>query len=200
MRHAEAEFRFSRRAAIRDVRSVVDGHVRFPAKTAQVIAEKFVAERFPKTREKLSEGVVRIGPGGIGGGRLRSTRNLLLNWGAVLGAGTSVVQAVATTSGPPWLLVLGVLPVAQQFFPALDRQLSERHAAVLWTLWQHGAATNRVPDVSLRGLVDQSLAQYGCPLMPTLELERVLADLEQLRCVERTITGWRVVTDVKVKG
>jgi hypothetical protein len=95
---------------------------------------------------------------------------------------------------------LALFPVAQQFFPALTRSMSERHAAVLWTLWQHGAATNRVPDASLRRLVNESLKEYGCVSMKAKELQRVLTDLGDLRCVERTISGWRVVEDVEVKG
>ena len=205
MSECERGIRFSHRTAVRDVRLVVDAHVRYPAKTADAITRAFVTERAPRglkkrVAKKAAFKMVTLAPGGIGGGRLRSARNLLLNWGAVVGVGTSVAQVVANASGPPWLLVLSVLPVAQQFFPALNRQLSERHAAVLWTLWHHGAATNRVRDVSLRRLVNKSLSEYGCSLMPAPELKRVLADLEQLRCVERNITGWQVVTDVKVKG
>jgi len=157
------------------------------------------------TRQKVAfkiAGVkkVRLAPGGVGGGRMRSLRNLVLNWGSVLGGGASAAHVAATSSGPPWLLALALFPVAQQFFPAMSRDLSERHAAVLWTLWQHGAATNRVPDASLRRLVNESLKEYGCVSMTAKELQRVLTDLGDLRCVERTISGWRVIADVEVKG
>ncbi len=190
--------RYSERAAVAAVRVLLEGRVERPRNAARALVSRFVTDNIPRrVVAKKAATKVAFRRGCIRRATVQSVH--FLNWKSALGAGASTIVALATVN-QPWVLALSCLAVAAQFYPSFTRSVGARHAVVLWALWSRGGGANRVPDAAILPLVNRTLLKDGSSKMSMRELRSVLEDLEELRCAEQTLTGWRVVTRVKVTG
>ena len=123
-------------------------------------------------------------PGGFGGGASRKPGNITLNWRRLFVAVSEAGLAASGVALQPWLFPLAGLVMWNALWSLLDIKIDERHAAVLWALWTLRGPDNRVDKAHLPERVNEALSQFNHPAVTPTQLQRILAELERLECLE----------------
>lgn len=123
-----------------------------------------------------------------GRGRARSVKpgNVLLNFRKLLtslaASGLAVVGAVAV----PWTAPLAAIIIWDSVWSNLKVELSEREAAIIWTMWLNRDDDNRVSDAELLDMVNSELRKNGRSSISHQELDDSLKTLKRMQCIERS--------------
>ena len=92
------------------------------------------------------------------------------------------------------------LVVTESLVSGTRVELSERDAAVLWTLYREGEAALTMCSDKILEAVNAELSKAGRPDMSRQELTDVLKRLVELRSIEKQDTGgWRLRERVTVE-
>ncbi|MBE9515083.1 MAG: hypothetical protein IMY79_02975 [Chloroflexi bacterium] len=140
----------------------------------------------PPEKEKPALEFIIMLRGGRGGGRSIKPGNMVLNIRklitAVAGGGLTVVTAVAI----PWTAPLAAIVIWDRIWSNLKLELSEREAAIIWTMWMNRDDDNCVVDADLLVKVNSELAAYRRSSISRQELDDALETLKRMRCIERS--------------
>lgn len=129
---------------------------------------------------------ITIGEGGLGGGRSIKPGNIWLNWKKLLVDGIESILTIVGAVATPWLVPLAGLVVWNKICSALTIEITERHAAVVWAMWMNRDKENCVKDEVILDLVNKELSKYNRSEMSRRELDKILKELEKMKCIERT--------------
>jgi uncharacterized protein YlbG (UPF0298 family) len=167
--------------------------------------EHFVDDITPSETKLLSKLV--IGPIGIGGGKSIKPGNILLNWRKLLVGVSDTILTVAeagagTGTGAvamPWLIPFAGLVVLDKILSLLTIEITERHAAVIWTIWSNRDPKDCVEGKAILKLVNKELKKYNLPKMNQKELDTILEELKKLKCIKEIEENkWCLREKVKV--
>ncbi len=167
------------------------------------ITEK-VANHFMNTIPLHPEGGgqsfrIAIRPGGIGDGSSIKPGNIWLNWKQVLIEGSESILSIAGAVAVPWLVPLAGLVVCNRIWSVLHIKITERHAAVIWTMWLKRDKGNSITDDAVLDTVNIELSKFNRIKMSQDELTIILKDLEGMKCIEKTEGNkWRLRELVRV--
>jgi len=167
------------------------------------ITEK-VANHFLRTIPLHPEGGglsfrITIRSGGIGNGSSIKPGNIWLNWKQVLIEGSEIILSIAWAVAVPWLVPLAGLVVCNRIWSLLRVPITERHAAVIWTMWLKRDKENSITDDAVLDTVNIELSKFNRLKMNQDELTIILKDLEGMKCIEKTEGyKWRLRELVRV--
>lgn len=131
-------------------------------------------------------------PLGMGGVESRKVSNLYVNLGRGLAkTATSVVTLGGISTLQPWLVPFAFLAVLADLWNASAVRLSERHAVVVWGLYDRGVMSpeRALTADELRPMVNRHLGAHDRGPMSLDELVALLGELKNLRCVGELAHG-----------
>jgi hypothetical protein len=167
------------------------------------ITEK-VANHFMRTIPLHPEGSglsfrITIRSGGIGDGSSIKPGNIWLNWKQVLIEGSESILSIAGAVAVPWLVPFAGLVVCNRIWSVLHIKITERHAAVIWTMWLKRDKENSIKNDAVLDSVNIELSKFNRLKMNHEELNILLKDLEGMKCIEKTGENkWRLRELVRV--
>jgi hypothetical protein len=114
--------------------------------------------------------------------------------------GTSeIILTVAGAFATPWLIPFAGLVVLNTILSLSTIEITERHAAVIWTIWSNRDPKNCVEGKVILKLVNKELQKYNRPKMNQKELDMVLKDLKKMKCIKEIEENkWCLREKVKV--
>jgi uncharacterized protein YlbG (UPF0298 family) len=159
--------------------------------------EHFVDDITPSETKLLSRLV--IGPIGIGEGKSIKPGNILLNWRKLLVGVSETILTVTGAVAMPWLIPFAGLVVLDTILSLSTIEITERHAAVIWTIWSNRDLKNCVEGKAILKLVNKELKKYNLPKMNQKELDTILEELKKLKCIKEIEENkWCLREKVKV--
>lgn len=137
----------------------------------------------PPEKESPTFHLVTMFEQGRGGGSSCKPGNITLNIRRLI---TTVASGVLTIAGivtAPWTVPFAGIILWDSLWSGIHRDISERDAAILWTMWQHHDAAETVPKAGLVDKVNQQLANAGRNAISQEELDDSLRTLVEIRCI-----------------
>jgi hypothetical protein len=172
---------------------------------AKVIAAEMIEQYAyisPPEKEDLGRTeYITLNPVGRAGGRSIKPGNVRLNMRKLIVALAGGVLTVAGVVSAPWTIPFAAIMVWDGVWSAIGVDITERDAAVLWTMWKHRDANNYVSEDGLLSVVNAELTANGRRSISQIELDESLELLSKISCIERAIsvTGkWWLKEWVKV--
>jgi hypothetical protein len=110
--------------------------------------------------------------------------NLVVNFRRLIVGASGGVLAAVGVAGAPWLAPFAFIVLVDSLWAGASIKVSERHAALLWTMWEHRRGGNRVAKDQVHHLINQELAKHDRPPISQGELDSALDDLVEFRCIE----------------
>jgi len=167
-------------------------------KISSIIIDRFVDDITPPETE-LIRYKLEMRPIGIGGGKSIKPGNILLNWRKLLVSASEIILTVAGAFATPWLIPFAGLVVLNTILSLSTIEITERHAAVIWTIWSNRDPKNCVEGKAILKLVNKELQKYNRPKMNQKELDMVLKDLKKMKCIKEIEENkWCLREKVKV--
>lgn len=130
--------------------------------------------------------LVTMRPGGMGGGRSLKPGNIWLNWRRLLIDGAESILTVVGAISIPWLIPLAGLVVWNKVWSSSSIEIDERHAVIIWAMWNNRDEENCIEIDKISDLVNEELRRYNRPMMNEEELNNMLKDLEKIECIKKT--------------
>lgn len=123
-----------------------------------------------------------------GRGEVRSVKpgNVFLNINKLMAAIATASLAVISAITVPWTAPLAALIIWDRVWSRLKVQLSEREAAIIWTMWTNKDDNRLVSDVDLLDKVNSELAKHGRGSISRQELDDALETLKNMACIQRS--------------
>jgi hypothetical protein len=118
-----------------------------------------------------------------GGGTSRKPGNILLDLRKLTKAISEGALGVVSIPGAPWAAVFLAAALVVDVQSMVNVPLSEREAAILWTMWEHHDQFS-VDGIGLRELVNAELRRHGRQGISSQELDQSLRILERIGCIE----------------
>jgi hypothetical protein len=172
------------------IREIADNHV--SEAVAALILDRFAAITPPSHDKSIDYVVAGLsgGPHGRGGGVSIKPGNIVLNWRRLIFDGSEIAVALKELANP-LTAIFAALIIWNKVWSLLAVTISERHAALLLSMWLHrDTRDDVVRKEGLLSIVNQELAKWGKPPMAIDELETLLKDLERLECIELSNGNW----------
>jgi hypothetical protein len=167
-------------------------------KISSIIIDRFVDDITPPETE-LIRYKLEMRPIGIGGGKSIKPGNILLNWRKLLVGASETILTVAGAVATPWLIPFAGIVVLNTILSLSTIEITERHAAVIWTIWSNRDPKNCVEGKVIQKLVNKELQKYNRPKMNQKELDMVLKDLKKMKCIKEIEENkWCLQEKVKV--
>jgi hypothetical protein len=167
-------------------------------KISSIIIDLFVDDITPPETE-LIRYKLEMRPIGIGGGKSIKPGNILLNWRKLLVGASETILTVAGAVATPWLIPFAGIVVLNTILSLSTIEITERHAAVIWTIWSNRDPKNCVEGKVILKLVNKELQKYNRPKMNQKELDMVLKDLKKMKCIKEIEENkWCLREKVKV--
>jgi len=138
----------------------------------------------PPEKRTTFLGLFTIRRGKLGGGESVKPGNLLLDMRKLFTKTASSVLTVTGAIALPWAIPLAALVVWDAFWSTLKVEVSEREAAVLWTMWLKRDDDNCVSNQGLLAEVNQELARDGRTPITAKDLTVTLNNLHRLGTIE----------------
>ena len=134
------------------------------------------------------------------GARSSKPGNIWLNWRRLLIDGAESILTIAGAVNIPWIIPLAGLVVWNKVWSLLNIEIDERHAVVIWVMWNNRDEENCVREEKIIVIVNNELKKYNRPQMTKEDLERILKDLEKMQCIEKIKDGnkWLLREQVKI--
>jgi hypothetical protein len=155
---------------------------------AAEIIEKYAHISAPEKEDLGRMEFILLNQGGRRGARSIKPGNVQLNMQKLLVALAGGVLTVAGAISSPWTIPFAALLVWDRVWSAMGVEITERDAAVLWTLWKHRDANNHVSEDGLLSAVNVELVTNGRSGISQVELDETLQLLTKISCIERAIS------------
>lgn len=166
------------------IKSLVYNHTSNAGEFSERLIESFCVIKPPEIAMTLD--FITMKPGGIGGGRSSKRGNIRLNWRKLIVDGSESILTITGAASIPWLIPLAGLVVWNKVWSLLSIEISERHAAVIWIMWNNRDGDNHVQGNKILDLVNEEVLKYNRPMMDEMELKVILKDLEKMHCIKKT--------------
>ena len=156
---------------------------------ASSLASKFIDTCMritPPEKEEIVLHLITMQPGGRGGGRSAKAGNIFLNIQKLITAVAGGVITVGGAISAPWTLPFAAIIIWDSIYSGTNIEITEREAAVLWTLWKNRDPKCCVPNSGLLELVNTELAGYGRQSMSDQELIDILDNLVRMKCIKKS--------------
>lgn len=159
------------------------------------------AEVTPPGKEPHVLEMITIRSGGRGGGRSVKLGNIFLNLQKLMTTLAASGLTVVGTVTVPWTAPLAAIVIWNMVWSNLKVELSEREAAILWTMWVNRDDDRCVGHVDLLDKVNSELQAYGRSSISRQELDDALETLKKMRCIEWSESDpskWRLRESIRV--
>lgn len=123
-------------------------------------------------------------PGGIGGAKSIKPGNILFNWKKLFTLSASSTFSTLSASAHPYLIPLAALMIWIHLWSQMNIKLSERHAALIWSLWTNCRDNLSMKVEDLLEALNENFARYDRPNVKSTELLSLIDDLEKIRCLK----------------
>jgi len=121
------------------------------------------------------------------GARSSKPGNIWLNWRRLLMDSAESILMIAGVVSIPWLIPLAGLIIWNKVWSLLNIEIDEKHAVVIWVMWNNRDEENCIKEEQILSLVNDELRRYKRPEMSEEEFERILKDLERMECIEKIV-------------
>lgn len=111
----------------------------------------------------------------------------------------SFVGAVAV----PWTTPLAVLLVLDALRETMTKNITEKQASVLYTLWSRGGQAHSIGFDKMLVLVNEDRSCHGYAAITPGELRDAIATLQHIGCIEQSGDNpkkWRLRERIQLKG
>ncbi len=145
--------------------------------------------------------LVIISEGGKGNGSTWKPGNITLNIRKLVEAVAASGLAISTAITVPWTAPFAVIVVLGKIRSNIRAELSEREAAIIWTMWLNRDENNCVSHAGLLDMVNSELTKYRRSVISPEELEDSLQILNRMKCIKPSKSAplkWRLCERVKV--
>lgn len=122
--------------------------------------------------------------------------NILFDWKKLLTFASGVILIFGGLA-QPWLIPVAGLVIVKNFYSDMTIQLSERHGAVIQTIWNNKDEKNCVKDDRILSLVNEELEKNNRNPMNKEELGKILNHLRKLKSVKKEGDKWQIIEAVK---
>lgn len=141
----------------------------------------------PPEQPRVELRAIVMDMGGREGGVSTKPGNILLSMRKLVTILAGGVLTIATSLEAPWIAVLAALVVWDSVWSGLQVELTEREAAIIWTMWLNRDGENTIPDSSLLALVNGELSKYGRASLSHQQLADSLDRLKKIGCIKKSI-------------
>jgi hypothetical protein len=166
------------------VNSTISSHTSQSEQISRKIVSNFSSITPPEIQSGFELSILE--QGGIGGGRNIKPGNILLNWKRLLIDSADIALTISGSISIPWLVPLAGLVVWNKIWSLLNIEIDERHAVVLWTMWQNKDDENKIERKEILKQTNKTLRKHNRREMNKAELKLILDDLERMQCIERS--------------
>lgn len=160
--------------------------------TARASAAAYVVQNFarvtPPEKGEARLELITLDRGGIDGGTSTKPGNILLNMRKLVATLAGGALTIVGSTHSPWTLLLGALVVWDSIYSGSQVALSEREAAIVWTMWLKSDDKQTIPHAQLLPLVNDHLERHGRGRISPEQLADSLRILERMRCIQRSGT------------
>jgi hypothetical protein len=155
------------------------------ARVASAIVDGFVTLTPPETDTSIRH-VTVVGPGLPERGETVKPGNIRLDMRKLVTSAARGVVAIAGAAQIPWTIPLVALEIWDNLWSLLKVDLSEREAAVFWTMWLRADREDCVAGDQVLAYVNEELSRHGRDPITEQEVEDSLRALERMGCIERS--------------
>lgn len=151
----------------------------------------------PPRCEVTSHRVIIIHDGFTDGAKSTKLGNIKLDLKKLCILSSESIFPIVAATHMPWLIPFAALVICNKFWSLQNIQITERDAAVIWTMWNYITNHNKLKknNIGLKncinaemvlGLVNKELSNFKRPEMTQKELNVIIKNLETMRCIEKT--------------
>lgn len=151
---------------------------------AEEIINNFVEIDPPEKEVSVYLELMTFRSGGRGGGRSVKPGNIFLNFRKLISFLASCVLTGASMVHSPWTAPFAAVVLWDRLWSNLNLELSEREAAIIWTLWLYRDKNDCVPDSGLLEKINSELNKFGRSSISQEELNDSLSKLKEMECIE----------------
>ncbi len=175
--------------------SLMNNHSLLP-ETSEKISETIISDfiKIKPPEEEFRLELITMSSGGKGGGSSRKAGNIRFNMRKLVKSCPEIILSVSGGLTHPFLLVLTGLVLWKTYWKDLrEIKLSEKHAAVIWTMWNNrDPKTNNIEDSEIYPLLEEELKKYNIAPMKEKDLNPILLELQRIKCIELENTKKKV--------
>lgn len=150
---------------------------------ATKVISNFTEVTPPRKGPRVLESIT-LRPGARGGGHSVKPGNIFLNLQKLVTTLAASSLTVMGTVAVPWTAPLAAIVIWNSVWSNLKVELTEREAAILWTMWVNRDDDRCVADVDLLDKVNSGLRAYGRSSISRQELDDALETLKKMGCIE----------------
>lgn len=147
---------------------------------AEEIISNFVLITPPETEIVMK--FITFSNAGHGGGSSTKPGNLLLNFRRLVTA-VAAGGMTATVLGP-WTAVFAAILVWDTLWSGLNVKISEREAAILWTMWKNCDLNRYITEDKILESVNRDLISNGRQPLSREEVKDSLDSLSRIKCIK----------------
>lgn len=140
----------------------------------------------PPEEETVILEFMTITEGGRGEGRSVKLGNIILNIGKPVAAVAASGLAISASVAVPWTAPFAAIVIWDAIWSNLKAELSEREAAIIWTMWLNCDENNCVSHAGLLDMVNLELTKHGRSAISPQELHDSLQILNRMKCIKRS--------------
>uniref|UniRef100_UPI001F4A4142 hypothetical protein n=3 Tax=Pseudomonas aeruginosa TaxID=287 RepID=UPI001F4A4142 len=159
---------------------------------ARQLADSFMQQAVqvspPDEVEPLLE-CIMVGRSGRGGGRSSKPGNVRFNLRALIDAVASGTLGITGAQATPYLIPLVAIVFWNAIWRAMNIQLTEQEAVVVYVMWMHKDAKHEVVSSGLLQKVNDHQGKYGRSPLSSQDLTHALRNLESIGCIKKSRNG-----------
>jgi len=140
----------------------------------------------PPEEEPIRFQFITITEGGKGRGRSIKPGNIILNMRKLFTAVAASGLAISASIAVPWTTPFAAIVIWDAVWSNLKAELSEREAAIIWTMWLNCDENNCLPHAGLLEMVNFKFTTYGRLMINQQELDDSLEILRRMGCIKRS--------------
>ena len=172
----------------KELSEIVKSTITTPVSNPEELSERIIDYFCDITPPEIDTSIqlITMQPGGSEGGRSSKPGNIWLDWKKLLTVGAESILTIVGAVSVPWLIPLAGLVVWNKVWSLLDIEIDERHAVVIWAMWNNRDEEDCIEDDKILDLVNEELHRYNRFMMNKKELNNILKDLGEMECIEKT--------------
>lgn len=146
--------------------------------------------------------LVKLGVGGVDGGKVMRLRNLTVNFGKLgeLIAGALLTGADMVGTPHPLIVVAGLFLIIRSLRDGITAMLDTDEASVFWGFIQVCGRDQSAGADEIVASTNRERARYELGALAKGEVDAALRELERLGVLERQGDAWVLVSEYRIEG
>ncbi len=166
---------------------------------AEEIANFIINKYCQFTPPESVSGAITTGNGGIGGGTGTKPGNISFNLSNMAEHSAYPEIAIGAAIASPFITIFTILKILTFLRSSMTINLTDRHTAIVWTMSTYNNISY-FNKTQLLELVNQELANNNRHPMTQQELDTLLKELEEHKCIKKVDTDkWALEEKVEIE-